>query len=45
MTVGEMLARIGSSELTEWAAILDAEDREREKQLKGAERSSRGRGR
>lgn len=27
MTVGELLARIGSHEISEWALILDAEDR------------------
>ena len=29
MTVGEMLSRISSSELTEWMALRDLEQRER----------------
>lgn len=29
MTVGELLSRISSSELTEWMALRDLEERER----------------
>jgi hypothetical protein len=31
MTVGELLARIGSHEIAEWALIFDHEDAERTK--------------
>jgi hypothetical protein len=38
MSVGELLERIGSSELVEWFAIFDAEDDEAEKQRTKARR-------
>lgn len=34
MTVREMLRRIGSQEITDWAAIFEIEDEEMEKQNK-----------
>lgn len=37
MTVKEMLKRISSSEITDWAAIFSIEDEEMEKQNKKAQ--------
>ncbi|HEX9502875.1 MAG TPA: hypothetical protein VF974_00950 [Patescibacteria group bacterium] len=40
MTVEEMLTRIGSQEITDWAAIFSIEDEEAEKANKGQSNSS-----